>query len=72
MYNFLVDRISTTPLVLRRSRVGVFFRRAWLLLRLIFVIAILIPLTVRSQLAPANTDEQIRAYTRAVEFDYGS
>jgi hypothetical protein len=57
---------------LRRSRFGVFFRRAWLLLRLTLVIAILIPITVRSQLAPTNTVEQVRAYTRSVEFDYAS
>jgi hypothetical protein len=67
-----VDRISPTPLVLRRSRFGVIFRRAWLVFRLILVIAILIPVTVRSQLAPANTDEQVRAYTRSEEFDYVS
>ena len=48
------------------------FRRITNILRLLLVILILLPLTVRSTLAPANQEEQVRAYTRDIEFDYVS
>lgn len=67
-----MDRISPAPLTLSRSRVRVFFRRACLVLRLLIVIAILLPITVRSQLAPENPTDHVHAFTRAVEFDYVS
>jgi hypothetical protein len=42
------------------------------LLRLVLVIIVALPLLVRSNLAPANQDEQVRTYTRSIEFDYVS
>ncbi len=47
-------------------------RVAKTILRLLIVFAVCLPLLGRSSIAPANQSEQIRSFTRSIEFDYVS
>lgn len=46
------------------------FRRIKIILRSLVVILLLLLLVTRSDLAPANEEEEVRAFTRNIEFDY--